>query len=483
MGRKRCRTRAGDVYVSASDRNRWNALVRNDATLNGAAPATDKAPSEAAVQTFVASKVSDSTDLGGVSGASATIAPSQRAVRSYVSSLNPTGTALGKGDLIVDAWGTQKVSLPYSLFHGLWTFDIPASMWFMYENGTQVYTSSLIISTGGYAQIATQDAVTSAKLESRVCPRYQPNRGGLFSTAVWCPEKTANAVREWGIGTIENRICFRLKSDGLLYAVRRTNNSDAAEQVIDTSGLTGFDVQKNNIYDIQMQWRGAGNYNFFIGDPATGALRLVHQFALLGTLTGVSVQNPALPIYFSVTSSRTAAVYLNTGCADLSSENGRDLVLTPNAAFANAVAVSSASTPVLIIHNPLQIGTPAVTNTRPVFISRFTFSCAKKTYFRVWMTRVRSNITGGTFADVGAGSFIQCDSPDINAAAVRATSVNTANMRALLAIQVEAGTHDTVSASGCRDVNLDLVRGDYLVITTNTTNSTADAVIEWGEYV
>ena len=49
------------------------------------------------------------------------------------------GGTLGTGDLTEDAWGVQKVSLPYSLFHGMFSFDIPAKMWFMYDGGTQVY--------------------------------------------------------------------------------------------------------------------------------------------------------------------------------------------------------------------------------------------------------------------------------------------------------------------------------------------------------
>lgn len=32
---------------------------------------------------------------------------------------------MGVGDLQVDAWGVPKVSIPYSLFHGMFTFDIP----------------------------------------------------------------------------------------------------------------------------------------------------------------------------------------------------------------------------------------------------------------------------------------------------------------------------------------------------------------------
>ncbi len=36
---------------------------------------------------------------------------------------------LGKNDLGNDAWGRQKVVFDYSLFHGIWTYDVPNRIW------------------------------------------------------------------------------------------------------------------------------------------------------------------------------------------------------------------------------------------------------------------------------------------------------------------------------------------------------------------
>lgn len=72
---------------------------------------------------------------------------------------------LGEGDLAIDVWGTPKVSQPFSIFHGMWTFDLVPKMWFTYENGTQVYSPTAISSTGGMAKLLTDTPVTSAVLE------------------------------------------------------------------------------------------------------------------------------------------------------------------------------------------------------------------------------------------------------------------------------------------------------------------------------
>ena len=383
-----------------------------------------------------------------------------------------TNQVLGTNELVTDAWGVQKMSLPYSLFHGMWTFDIPASMWFMYENGTQVYTSTNIVSTGGAAVLTTSAAKAALILEGRVAPRYQPNRGHLFSTALWCPSKTLNGVRDWGLSTTENGVYFRLKADGLLYAGLRSGGASTYEAEIDTSGVAGFDVQKGNVYDIQYQWRGVGNYKFFIN------LQLVHTISNLGTLTALSVQNPALPISYRATRT-TQDVAIHIGCADLTSENGSDNDTQPNVAYAN-ITKNGTDLPVISIYNPLVIG--AQTNTRTIYPQDITFSCDKKAVFKVWRYRDPALLIGETFVALGNGSYVQTDSPDTVAGAVAATAATVASMRLVSVINVQA------AGAGASQVpaslsNISMVRGDYLTVTVTANTGLCDVVINWGEAV
>ena len=390
-----------------------------------------------------------------------------------------TDQTMGAGGLTADAWGVQKVSLPFSLFHGMWTFDIPASMWFMYETGTQVYTSTNITSVGGVARLSTTGK-TTVLLESRETPRYQPNRGHLFSTAGWFPSKTAGGIRDFGLFTVDNGVFFRLKSDGKLYAVMRSGGSEVYEAEIDTSALTGFDVQKNNIYDIQFQWRSAGNYKFFIGDPATGASKLVHTIANLGTLTSASIEDPALPIAFMATNV-TADVEMNIGCADVTSENGALGVYQYESSFIENRAVNGTNAPVLVIYNPLTINSK--TNTRGLQLARVSVTCSKKAVFKVWSTRNPAAITGATLVSINSGSFVQTDSPAKIAGAVSATSVNAALLHNVTAAPVEAAVSREIDNPLRERITFPLVRGDYLVITCTASAATADCVIEWGESI
>ena len=387
---------------------------------------------------------------------------------------NPLPVKNGVGDLTVDAWGIQKMSLPVSLFSGKFTFDIDPAAWFMFENGTQVYTSTNITSANSAGKLITDATNTVVHLESRECPRYQPNRGHLFSTSVWCPNKTNDGIRDWGVGIHnENEVNFALKSDGLLYAQLESGGVSKVDVVIDTSVVGNFDVEKGNIYDIQFQWRGVGNYKFFINNV------LVHTIESLGTLTALSMENPALPAHFRCERT-TENVEMYIGCADITSENGaRHDREVYSSAYSEGVAVS-ADTPVLVVHNPFQINSQ--TNTRTMTLARISVSCSKKGVFKVWMTRNPADITGETLkASFGAGSFLETDSTNMDATAVRATAVTLANLQFVTSIPVEAAVRVPVENPYRDRVEFPIVRGDYLIVTCTAASAGAECVIEGGD--
>jgi len=384
-----------------------------------------------------------------------------------------TSTNGSFGDVTADAWGTPKVSMPYSLFAGMFSFDIPQTKWMMYENEVQVYTSTNIVSDKGAGKITTDITKTSVRIESRTCPRYQPNRGHLFSTACWHPNKTSDGIREWGVGTVENGVLFRLKGDGLLYAVLYSGGVEKYENLIDTSSISGFDVEKGNVYDIQFQWRGVGNYKFFIN------LVHVHTFDHLGTLTALSMENPALPVHLHA-ERVTQDVTSYYGCVDISTENGKPDSLEYGSAYATNVPATT-DTPIIVVRQPLQIN--GKTNTRDLTLARISLNCSKKATFKVWTTRDPTAFTGGTFVSVNQGSFVETDSPDTKAGAVRVNSVNLAKLRFITAANVEAAVPRDIDNPWPAGIVFPIVRGDYVVVTCTAATATADVVVEWGEHI
>jgi hypothetical protein len=197
--------------------------------------------------------------------------------------------------LSTDAWGREKTYQDYSIVSGLFTSGISDQRWKASTDGVfsiKVGDTTEVASVDGYLSISPSTLNQSKGLQSKRHPIYQPNRGHLYSASMIIKDHTYG-ICDYGIFTVDNGVFFRVKEDGTLWAVRRTLGAEVAEEQISLD--TGFDITKGHLYDIQFQWRGVGNYMFYVDN------KLVHKMALLGTLDALSIANPALPVGFLVT--------------------------------------------------------------------------------------------------------------------------------------------------------------------------------------
>lgn len=124
-----------------------------------------------------------------------------------------------------------------------------------------------------------------------------------------------------------------------------------------------------------------------------------------------------------------------------------------------------------------------MTNTRTTSIARISFTCSKKAVFKVWRTRDPADFAGETLKALGNGSFMQSDSTDMDATAVRATAATVANMQFVTAVPVEAAVPALRENPEPDKIKFNMVRGDYLVVTCTAATATADVVIEMGEQI
>lgn len=380
-------------------------------------------------------------------------------------------------DTQTNAWGTPKVSNDFSLVHGLFTFDVPASQWLLYENGTEVSSFTAATSSGGLLSLSSNG--NTSYLQHRRHARYQPNRGMLWSASMVFPSPNGDGVRDFGM-VGDDGVFFRLKpvdGVGTLHAVRMKAGVIQQEVAIDMPFT--IDYSKGNIYDIQMQWRGVGNIKFFVGNPDTGVPQLVHEFKLLNTLTALSTADAAMCVGFRATNT-TEDVIIQCGCVDLTSEGGTKDKEEYASAYAEGVSIST-DTPVIVVRQPATIS--GKFNSRDVRLARITVQCDKKAVFKVWTTRNATTITGATFKPVNNGSFVETDSISMNPTAVRATSVTTANMKFITAIPVLALNREETTNPAPDTIQFFLVQGDYLVVTGTAPSGNAEVVVEWGEEI
>lgn len=294
----------------------------------------------------------------------------------------------GPKSLSTDAWAKIKVSHDESILHGMFTFNVPVTKWKESLNATELTAFSNASSVDGKLSLSSGALNDRVKLDSFRNPRYEPNRGHLYATSIFLPSPTAAGQRTFGVFTEQSGVGFRLRS-GVLYAVIRTTvggiTSDSETSITIPDGV---DLSKGNTFDIQFQWRGVGNYYFFINQKAVLALNIS------GTLTELSMFNPAAPIAFECIN-QGSAVSIQCGCVDVSSEGGKDNGKTYGSTFMNnqtgSVAISGYNIPIMAVRNKSLIG--SLINTRDVLALLATAYADQRCIFRVWITRDDTAIT------------------------------------------------------------------------------------------
>jgi len=381
---------------------------------------------------------------------------------------------LATSDIGRDAYGKPKVVTDFSLWHGLFTFSIPPQMWIITEDEVEAQTSTEVLSEDGMAKIScTANNGEIRALVSKRHPRYQPNRGQNYASSMFLPDLTALAIRDFGLLGHEDGVFFRLKSDGILYACLQRDDVLTKEEAI-TIDFT-VDLEKGNLYDIQYQWRGVGNYKFYISNPETGQSQLVHEFSTLGELTETSTQNAALPLGFRIESTGEAAV-MYCGCADVSSEGGNADILQYQSTTGNEITVTDA--PILAIRKPSLYN--GKINTRDIILGRITIHGVKKSHANIYVTRDATALTisTGAWEDVGDGT-VEAFKP-VNAAD-SSLDANKANI--VIRRYVGAGTEVEIDNPLPNQISFFLTHGDYLVITGEAATGEMQATIEWGDEI
>ena len=369
-------------------------------------------------------------------------------------------------DIWSDAWGRQKVVKDQSLFHSLFTFNIP-STWLIFEDGTEVANSAStrVTSVDWHASIKSWTTATNTWfLRGKRHPRYQPNRWHLFSTAWFLPSPTATWIRDlWLLNTIIE-VSFHLE-DWVLYAHIVNDSVVKVKEAIDLSAiwLTVADLANWHLYDIQFQWRWVWDYFFYIDQ------KLVYKTSFLWANTDLTIYNPALSAWFKSENTDWTEVEIIIGCVDISSEWWfEDEAEYRSMANITPKAVNTANYPVLIMNVKETFN--SLPNTRDIQAYRATWSSDQKSYMKAYITRDATAITWASFNDVQTDSWMQYD--------VAATAIDTAKCQLLWNTRLQIDTPGQVDLPSGK-TSFYLTAWDYLIITVEreSPTQTANAVV------
>jgi hypothetical protein len=355
----------------------------------------------------------------------------------------PFSKYLGETRLSADAWGRQKVYQDKSLFEAKWTYDVTNRIW--EESSVTGGVRTPIPLTGTYVSsfenslrvLSGTVAGTGNAVCSKRAPAYQANRGHLYSTAGWMPNANGDANRRWGLFINGNGVYFELEGTGSsweLYAVRKNNGAPVRQplKALILAKIQDFNPEHNNTYDIQFQWRSAGNYFWYVNQ------QLIYEEENLGQLTTLSMRMPALPVNYECITNDGVEYEMRLGCVDVTSEGGiqpQRLSFALSAggipgSFLNVTTSTYGSATIAMrIPRTVSYGGGTVENTRALVGNRVSSWTRDESVIALWIARdiVATNLDALTWSTVpdsineyligGSGSALdvafQLDAPNM----------------------------------------------------------------------
>lgn len=380
-----------------------------------------------------------------------------------------------------DAWFRNKVVIDKSILSGMFTYNIPADLWYEMVNDVEQSTKVSATVEDGKMVLVSGAENEKRQLRSLRCARYEPNRGLLWSISVFFPLPAASAERSIGIFTRDTGVGFRLRS-GVLYAFRRTTIQGVTTDIEEVITVPDdVDLSKGNVLDIQMQWRGVGSYAFYIN------LEQVHRMDLLGGLDELSIYNPALPVAFESINQGDASKVV-CGCVDVSSEGGDARAgvygSLATSTESGSIAIDAYNIPVLVLRNKSDYD--SYVNTRDVTLLRLSGYADQRCVLRGWYARGDASITlnDQVWTDYRDGhlEYIEYDNPNVANPMTFDTSL------ARLAFSVRVDQDQTYQSDFTFDdkVNIPISPGGLLVITMHRETggaTNAGASLEFSENV
>lgn len=184
------------------------------------------------------------------------------------------------------------------------------SIRFNYGLHTRLYedhsaNSGTFTVANGLATVATgTNSSGKGAMHSKDVLSYTPGQGARVRYTAAFTTCVANSTQYAGITDGVDGFVFGcdgatfglsiVKDSSFTWHPQSTWNVDK----MDGAGPSGMDIVETNlnVYQIQYQWLGAGQINYFIENDATGVLVLVHSIKYTNRFTVPSISNPTLPM-------------------------------------------------------------------------------------------------------------------------------------------------------------------------------------------
>lgn len=234
-----------------------------------------------------------------------------------------------ESEIAKTAFNIPKVSQDVSIFSSKFTFDVSARVWEELDftiTDLSKYVFSVVYPTQftlaeSNNQILNLSSGTVANKGSGIRSKkhsiYQPGRGIVISTSVFCSDPEKNGIRNWGVSIVGSCIRFQIDGDGTnweLYALRKNRGEIESQEPLMQYLPDDFDISKPHLY--QIQFSSIGDIRYFVDG------NLIFTEENVNNIDNQTIPDVSLPIVLESLTKDGTELFLNVHSVDVSSEGG-----------------------------------------------------------------------------------------------------------------------------------------------------------------
>jgi len=308
--------------------------------------------------------------------------------------------SVGPDSGVVDAFGRQRVSEPFTLFDSTMRFDARPDLWFTALAGGGAVT--YLPNQSSLSMAVTTNGDSVLRRSKKRFP-YQPGKSLQILQSFVGTTPVDGLVQECGLFDDDNGIMVRVSGTTVQFVIRGKYNGAVQETVINQDDWNidtydDLDVSKSNIFTADIEWLGAGRVR--LGFVVDGEYKYCHEQNHANAIDHVYMTTAILPCSYRIASTGAAGT-MKQICTSVQSEGGYEPSGPIYIAGRGATGVAAISTEQVVAGIRMASG-----RTGNVIMPTQVDASIEGNTTALWRLRLNPTITSGTWtaADNGRGN-------------------------------------------------------------------------------
>jgi len=226
---------------------------------------------------------------------------------------------------VVDAFGRQRVSNPYTLFDSTMRFDKRPDQWYEITSGSAT-TNFLTNASTLELKTTTASGDTVLRRTKQRFP-YQPGKSLVALQSFVGAPLSPGLIQEVGYFDDNNGVMLRASGTTVQFVVRSFTTGSIVENVVNQSEwnidtFSDLDFSKAQIFSADFEWLGVGRVR--CGFVIDGSIVYCHEFNHANIINRAYMQTAILPLSYRINNSTAQAsgATFQQICCSLLSEGG-----------------------------------------------------------------------------------------------------------------------------------------------------------------